>query len=77
VHFRIEAHWRLGQFPTLWSRVGFKLIGEHYRARWRRRAPERLRRIAHQPAAAPIAAPGALAHRGHEAPVRTDPGPAA
>ncbi len=71
IHFKIEAHWRLGDFPSLWSKVGFKLIGEHYRTLWRRRAPERLRRIAHQPATTPIAAPGRLAHRGHESPART------
>jgi len=77
VHFKIQAHWRLGQFPNLWSKIGFQLIGEHYRSLWRRRAPERLRRIAHQPVAAPIAAPGELAHRGDESPARTDPEPAA
>ena len=35
IHFKIEAHWRLGDFPNLWSKVGFKLIGEHYRTLWR------------------------------------------
>ena len=74
IHFKIEAHWRLGDFPNLWSKVGFKLIGEHYRTLWRHRAPERLRRIAHQPVAAPVAPPGQLAHRGNESPERTQPG---
>lgn len=73
VHFRIEAHWRLGDFPGWWSRLGFLLIGEHFRTLWRHRAPERLRRLAHQPVAEPIAsAPGELAHRGDESPRRTD-----
>ena len=76
IHFRIEAHWQLGQFPNLWSKIGFKLIGEHYRATWRRRAPARLRRIAHQPVSVPIAVPGDLAHRGGETGERTDPRPA-
>jgi uncharacterized protein (UPF0548 family) len=72
IHFRIEAHWRLGDFPTWWSRLGFRLIGERYRVLWRHRAPERLRRLAHQPMPTkPVAAPGALAHRGDEAPRRT------
>jgi uncharacterized protein (UPF0548 family) len=73
IHFRIEAHWRLGDFPNWWSRVGFLLFGEWYRRYWRHRAPVRLRRLAHQPASRPIAAPGALAHRGDESPQRTDP----
>lgn len=74
IHFRIEANWRLGQFPTWWSRVGFRLLGEHYRSLWRRRAPERLRRLAQQPMPAkPVAAPGHLAHRGDETPRRTEP----
>lgn len=73
IHFTIEAHWRLGDFPNLWSKVGFKLIGEHYRSLWRHRAPERLRKLAHQPEAAPVAAPGELAHRGSETPERTEP----
>jgi len=76
IHFRIEAHWRLGDFPSWWSRLGFVVLGETYRRLWRHRAPERLRRLAHQPAATkPIAAPGALAHRGDETPRRTDPDP--
>jgi uncharacterized protein (UPF0548 family) len=73
VDFTIEAHWRVGDFPNWWSRAGFRLIGEHYRALWRRRAPERLRRLAHQPLEKPVAAPGALAHRGDESPTRTEP----
>jgi uncharacterized protein (UPF0548 family) len=50
VTFRIEAHWRLGEFPTWWSRVGFLLIGERYRKTWRRRAVTRLRQLARRPA---------------------------
>ena len=76
IHFKIQAHWRLGQFPNFWSKLGFKLLGEHYRSLWRQRAPERLRRVAHQPVTAPIAGPGQLAHRGDERPARTDPEPA-
>ena len=73
IHFSIEAHWRLGDFPNLWSKVGFKVIGEHYRSLWRHRAPERLRRLAHQPQAAPLPTDGELAHRGDESPARTEP----
>ncbi|MEW4567605.1 DUF1990 family protein [Tautonia sp. JC769] len=71
IHFRIEAHWRLGDFPNWWSRLGFRILGERYRHRWRVRAPDRLRRLARDPAEQPVAAPGTLAHRGNDAPVRT------
>jgi len=74
IHFKIQTHWQPGQFPNWWSKIGFLLIGEHYRSLWRRRAPERLRRVAHQPVAAPAAAPGELAHRGDERPTRTESG---
>lgn len=45
ITFQIEARWRLGEFPNWWSKLGFKLIGEHYRDRWRRAALERLTRL--------------------------------
>ena len=73
IRFRIEAHWRLGTFPNWWSRVGFLLIGGRYRELWRRRAVRRLRALATQPAAAPPAQHGQLAHRGAAAPRRTGP----
>jgi uncharacterized protein (UPF0548 family) len=75
IHFRIEAHWRPGDFPSWWSRLGFLLFGDAFRRLWRHRAPERLRRLAHQPSAKPLAAPGKLAHRGDETPRRTEPEP--
>ena len=73
IHFQIQAHWRPGTFPNLWTRAGFLLIGEHYRTLWRHRAPERLRKVAHQPVTAPVAEPGHLAHRGDPTPARTEP----
>lgn len=73
VHFRIEAHWQMGNFPSWWSQLGFRLIGERYRERWRRRAPERLRRLTRQQVTAPIALMGRLAHQGDERPQRTGP----
>jgi uncharacterized protein (UPF0548 family) len=42
VRFRIAANWRLGQFPNLWSHLGFRCVGPAYRKLWRRRAAERL-----------------------------------
>lgn len=70
VRFRIQAHWRMGDFPTWWSRLGFLLLGEMSRARWRRRAVARLRRLAHRPVEGPVAEPGQLAHRGDRSPRR-------
>jgi uncharacterized protein (UPF0548 family) len=71
VRFKIEAHWRLGDFPNWWSALGFKLIGERFRARWRDEAPLRLQRLAQRPATAPLPPEGELAHRGDPAPTRT------
>ncbi len=73
IDFAIEAHWCMGDFPNLWSKVGFKLLGERYRELWRRRAPERLRLLADQPVEKPVATPGQLAHRGDQTPRRTEP----
>ena len=76
IDFAIEAHWQLGDFPNLWSKAGFKLIGEHYRSAWRHRAPLRLRRLAFHPVEEPDAGPGGLAHRGGEEPETTNAPPA-
>lgn len=73
VRFKIEAHWRLGDFPNWWSAAGFKLFGERYRERWRHEAPARLRRVAHRAVEKPNAEPGHLAHRGDPKPQRTEP----
>jgi hypothetical protein len=32
VRFRIQAHWRMGDFPTWWSRLGFLVLGDMSRA---------------------------------------------
>jgi uncharacterized protein (UPF0548 family) len=73
VWFRIEAHWRLGDFPNWWSRVGFHLVGDHCRRLWRHRAPERLRELVHRQPSGVIAPPGRLAHRGDVHPTATEP----
>ena len=70
VRFRIQAHWRMGDFPTWWSRLGFLVLGESSRARWRRQAVARLRRLAYRPVEGPVAEPGRLAHRGDRTPTR-------
>lgn len=75
VRFKIEAHWRLGDFPNWWSWLGFNLIGEHFRERWRHAAPLRLKRLAHRPADAPMPPAGELAHRGDPTPTRTEGAP--
>lgn len=53
VRFRIEARWRLGQFPNWWSKLGFRLIGARCRDIWRDRAPARLREAIRRPTAGP------------------------
>jgi uncharacterized protein (UPF0548 family) len=68
---QVEAHWQPGDFPTWWSRLGFRLLGGHIREFWRRRTIARLRRLARQPATAPSPAAG-LVHRGAAWPERTD-----
>lgn len=43
--FRIEAHWKPGQFPNWWSRLGFRFLASHYQRRWHRAAQRRLAAI--------------------------------
>ena len=73
IHFRIEAHWRLGDFPTWWSRLGFRLFGDWFRRYWRHQAPARLRKLAKAPAPEPAPTHGELAHRGGDEPVLNEP----
>ncbi len=53
LRFRISATWRPGEFPNLWSRLGFKLVGPLYQKRWHRRAHERLAQAVNLPAQEP------------------------
>jgi len=68
VRFRIEAAWREGDFPTLWSRVGFELIGRRYQRAWHRLAHLRLRRIAAGLEPHDSLAGVGIAHEGHRMP---------
>lgn len=45
ITFRIEAHWKPGQFPNWWSRVGFRLLAPRYQRRWHGAAQRRLAAI--------------------------------
>ena len=40
---RIEASWRLGDFPSFWMQVGFFLVGRRYQRAWHHLAHWRLR----------------------------------
>ncbi len=71
IRFKIEAHWRLGQFPNWWTRVGFALVGQPCRMVWRHLAPRRLKKLTRKPAQKVVAPPGELAHRGDPEPTRT------
>lgn len=70
--FTIEAHWRLGDFPNWWTRTGFFVMGNTMRSIWRRRAPRRLAKLAHQPVETEVAPQGQLAHRGDDQPRRME-----
>lgn len=68
ITFRIEAHWKPGQFPNWWSRLGFELLAPRYQRRWHRAAQQRLAAIG--AGAVPLEptittdAEGALEHEG-------------
>lgn len=68
VRFRIEAAWREGDFPTLWSRVGFELLGRRYQRAWHRLSHLRLRRIAAGLEAHESLEGVGIAHEGHRMP---------
>lgn len=70
IKFKVEAIWRLGDFPNWWTKLGFKLLGERYRIRWRHEAPLRLKKLAAKPVSKSDVAPGELAHRGGDHPDR-------
>jgi uncharacterized protein (UPF0548 family) len=42
IGFSISAHWREGQFPNWWSRVGFEWLGPRYQRKWHHRSRLRL-----------------------------------
>jgi hypothetical protein len=46
VRFRIEAAWRLGEFPNLWTWAGFLLFARYYQRAWHRLAHLRMAQIA-------------------------------
>lgn len=50
IRFRISAAWMPGDFPNWWSRLGFKMVGQHYQRKWHRRAHEIMSGIAREPA---------------------------
>lgn len=43
--FRIEAHWKPGQFPNWWSRLGFSFAGPYYQKLWHNQAHLRMTKI--------------------------------
>ena len=46
IRFEIAARWRPGEFPTLWSRVGFAYLARRSQEQWHRRAHHRLQVLA-------------------------------
>jgi uncharacterized protein (UPF0548 family) len=45
IRFQIEAAWREGDFPNVWSRAGFALLGRRYQRAWHRLAHLRMRTL--------------------------------
>jgi len=76
ITFRIEAHWKPGQFPNWWSRLGFKFLAPRYQRRWHREAQRRLAAIGAgaEPAEPTITrgAGGTLEHEGAKLDQRTN-----
>lgn len=65
IRFRIEAHWKEGELPNWWSRLGFRLLAGRCQRRWHRRAHHRLAFLArHGPLAPPFPDAFGLAHQG-------------
>ncbi len=46
IHFQIEAFWRLGHFPNLWSWAGFLILAPRYQRAWHRLTHLRMRDLA-------------------------------
>ena len=46
VRFRIEARWRLGEFPNVWSWAGFLVFAKRYQRAWHRLTHLRMRELA-------------------------------
>jgi uncharacterized protein (UPF0548 family) len=47
IRFRVDASWRPGDLPNVWSRAGFELLAPRYQERWHHSAHGRLFLLAH------------------------------
>ena len=72
VTFRIDAGWRRGQLPNVWSRIGFRLLAQHYQRVWHRRAHLRLRKLLGSQGLEPLPRGARLVHRGVPLPAVAD-----
>lgn len=68
VTFRIDATWRIGEFPNWWSRIGFALLGPRSQRKWHVRAHRRMAALATgaEPSALRPGRGRLLAHEGPE-----------
>jgi uncharacterized protein (UPF0548 family) len=64
VRFRIEAAWRLGEFPNLWTWAGFLLFARYYQRAWHRLAHLRMAQLAANLVVAQGPLRGGLEHEG-------------
>lgn len=64
IRFRIRATWKPGDFPNVWSRVGFMLLVERYQRAWHRLAHLRMRELLGARGLPPLPRGARLVHEG-------------
>lgn len=65
IDFLIQAAWRSGEFPNLWSKIGFRLLVRRYQRAWHRLAHLRLRKLLDARGLPSLPTAGELLHEGH------------
>ena len=71
VTLRIHAGWRRGDLPNAWSRLGFRLLAQHYQRKWHLRAHRRMRTFLGSVGLARLPRGARLVHQGPPLPAET------
>jgi uncharacterized protein (UPF0548 family) len=66
IRFSIEARWQQGEFPNLWSRIGFHLLARRMQRRWHTRAHNRMALLSRYPLDVLQREGGRISHEGAE-----------